>query len=109
MAIVRIPACLLAALLAALPLQGAAAPFTVRLGVERIVLDTPPDLTDTTELASPRLQDLSETLTAASNRILMFALSDGDVRHFTQGEPADADWLKTITQRWQDELLRLNR
>ena len=23
--------------------------------------------------------------------------------------PADIDWLKTITQRWQDELLRLNR
>ncbi len=46
----------LPALLAALPLQGAAAPFTVRLGVERIVLDTPPGFSDTTELASPRLQ-----------------------------------------------------
>lgn len=87
---VRIPACLLAALLSVLTLPGAAAPFTVRLGLERLVLDTPPGFTDTTELASPRLQDLSETLTAASNRILIFALSDADVRNFTLGEQLDA-------------------
>ena len=74
----------------AAPMQAGAAPFTVRLGLERIVLDTPPGFTDTTELASPRLQDLSETLTPASNRILIFALSDGDVRRFTQGEKLDA-------------------
>lgn len=86
MALMRI----LAALLIALPLHCAAAPFSVRLGLEKIVLDTPPGFSDTTELASPRLQDLSETLTAASNRILLFALSDGDVRRFTQGEPLDA-------------------
>ena len=67
-----------------------AAPFTVRLGIERIVLDTPPGFTDTTDLTSPRLQDLADTLTSASNRILMFALSDSDVRRFTQGEPLDA-------------------
>lgn len=76
------------ALLAALP--AAAAPFTVRLGIERIVLDSPPGFADTIELASPRLQDLSETLTPASNRILLFALSDGDVRRFTGGEMLDA-------------------
>lgn len=67
-----------------------AAPFTVRLGIERIVLDTPPGFTDTTELASPRLQDLSDTLTSASNRILLFALSDSDVRRFSNGEKLDA-------------------
>jgi hypothetical protein len=77
-------------LLAAISLNCAAAPFTVRLGVEKIVLDAPPGFTDTTELASPRLQDLAETLTAASNRILVFALSDADVRRFTQGEMLDA-------------------
>ena len=71
-------------------MQGGAAPFTVRLGLERIVLDTPPGFTDTVELASPRLQSLSEALTEASNRILMFALSDSDVRNFTQGEQLDA-------------------
>ena len=86
----RILACLVAALLSAPSLNCTAAPFTVRLGIERLVLDTPPGFTDTTELASPRLQDLSETLTPASNRILMFALSDGDVRRFTMGDQLDA-------------------
>jgi putative ubiquitin-RnfH superfamily antitoxin RatB of RatAB toxin-antitoxin module len=76
----------LAALLAVISLNCAAAPFTVRLGIERVVLDTPPGFSDTTELASPRLQDLANTLTAASNRILIFALSDADVRNFTLGD-----------------------
>jgi len=80
----------LAALVLLVALPAAAAPFTVRLGLERIVLDSPPGFTDTTEFASPRLQDLSETLTPASNRILLFALSDGDVRRFTNGELLDA-------------------
>lgn len=86
----RIFAFLIAGLLATFPLNGAAAPFVVRLGIERIVLDTPPGFTNTTELASPRLQDLADTLTAASNRVLIFALSDSDVRRFTQGEQLDA-------------------
>jgi hypothetical protein len=86
----RIPAAPLAALLAvflsALPLTGSAAPFTVRLGLEKIVLDTPPGFSDTTDLASPRLQSLADTLTPASNRILMFALTDADMRGFTLGD-----------------------
>jgi len=90
----RIPAALAASLLSfllsALPLAGAAAPFTVRLGTERIVLDSAPGFTDTTELASPRLSAVSESLTPASNRILVFALSDDDVRRFTLGDPLDA-------------------
>jgi hypothetical protein len=90
MALVRILAALLAALLAAPPLTCAAAPFMVRLGLERIALDTPPGFSNTTELASPRLQDLADTLTSASNRVLIFALSDADVRRFTQGEQLDA-------------------
>jgi len=90
MAVVRILIALLAALLAAPSLYCAAAPFSVRLGLEKVVLDTPPGFSDTTGLASPRLQDLADTLTSASNRILMFALSDTDVRRFTQGEQLDA-------------------
>ncbi len=86
MAVVRIIACLLAALLSAPSLHCAAAPFTVRLGVERIVLDIPPGFSDTTDLASPRLQDLAAELTSASNRILLFALTDADVRRFTSGD-----------------------
>jgi hypothetical protein len=85
MTAVRILACLLAAL----ALDCAAAPFSVRLGTEKIVLDSPPGFSDTTELSSPRLQDLAASLTSASNRILMFALTDADYRRFTQGDFLD--------------------
>jgi hypothetical protein len=80
----------LVALLSAFAINCAAAPYAVRLGLEKLVLDTPPGFADTTELASPRLQDLADTLTAASNRVLLFAMTDTDVRRFTQGEQLDA-------------------
>jgi len=93
MAVMRIAAALVSALLGAvlstLPLSAAAAPFSVRLGIEKLVLDAPPGFSDTTELASPRLTAVSESLTPASNRILIFALSDDDVRRFTLGDPVD--------------------
>jgi hypothetical protein len=82
-----------AALLCFLVLAAApcgAAPFGVRLGLDKLVLDAPPGFSDTTDLASPRLQDLAATLTPASNRVLLFALADSDVRKFTQGDQLDA-------------------
>lgn len=90
MAVVRISALVFAASLAAFPPSGAAAPFSVRLGIEKLVLDAPPGFTDTTELASPRLRDLGESLVSASNRVLLFALSDADLRRFSNGDPLDA-------------------
>jgi hypothetical protein len=66
-----------------------ATPFAVRLGNERIALDTPPGFADTLDLASPRLQELAEALTSASNRILLFALTDADLRRFTLGDTPD--------------------
>jgi hypothetical protein len=89
MAVVRILAAPLLALLAALSLNCAAAPYTVRLGLEKIALDALPGFTDTTDLASPRLQDLAATLTSPSNRVLLFALTDADLRRFTNGDPLD--------------------
>lgn len=86
MAIVR---ALAIPLLAALSLSCAAAPFAVRLGAERVALDAPPGFADTLDLGSPRLQELAETLTSASNRILLFALTDADLRRFTQGDTPD--------------------
>jgi hypothetical protein len=86
MAAVRVLAALLLALLS---LHGAAAPFAVRLGAERVVLDAPPGFADTLDLGSPRLQDLAETLTSASNRILLFAITDADLRRFQQGDRPD--------------------
>jgi len=76
----------LAALLVALCAHAGAAPFAVRLGNERVALDTPPGFADTLDLASPRLQELAEALTSASNRILLFALTDADLRRFTLGD-----------------------
>jgi len=57
--------------------------------MERIALDASTGFTDTTDLASPRLQDLAQALTSPSNRILLFALTDGDLQRFTQGDQLD--------------------
>jgi hypothetical protein len=90
MAAVRILASsLVAALLAALSLQCTATPFAVRVGLERVVLDMPAGFSDTVDLASPRLQDLAATLTSASNRVLVFGVTDADYRKFTNGEFLD--------------------
>ncbi|HVL36655.1 MAG TPA: hypothetical protein VM489_13375 [Burkholderiales bacterium] len=81
---------LLAALAAACALgSAAAAPFGVQLGDARLVLDSPPGFADTTFTGSPRLQELAEALTSASNRILLFAISDADLRRFSQGDPPE--------------------
>jgi len=77
----------LAALACILFAAGAQAePFAVRVGDSRIGLDAPPGFSDTTFTGSPRLQELAEALTSASNRILLFAISDADLRRFTQGD-----------------------
>ncbi len=76
----------LAALLIGLGAPAWSSPFAVRLGAERVVLDAPAGFADTLDLASPRLQELAEALTSASNRILLFALTDADLRRFTLGE-----------------------
>jgi len=51
MSAMRILAPLFAALLAVTSLPCSAVPFSVRLGVEKVVLDTPPGFSDTTDLA----------------------------------------------------------
>ena len=66
-----------------------AAPFAVQLGEARIGLDAPPGFADTSFTGSPRLQELAESLTSPSNRILLFAISDGDLRKFTLGDPPE--------------------
>lgn len=64
-----------------------AAPFAVQLGEARVALDSPPGYSDTIFTGSPRLSELAESLTSASNRILLFAVSDADLRAFMTGEP----------------------
>ena len=69
--------------------SGLAAPFAVQVGEARIGLDAPPGFADTGFTGSPRLQELAESLTSASNRILLFAISDADLRRFTLGDPPE--------------------
>ena len=83
MAVVRIFACLLAAFAP----NCAAAPMPATIGNDRLVLDSPPGFSDSLQLASPRLQELAESLTSASDRVLLFALADADLRAFMQGDP----------------------
>ena len=98
------------ALIASLFLGGAlAAPFAVQVGEARLGLDAPPGFADTGFTGSPRLQELAETLTSPSNRILLFAISDGDLRKFTLGDPPDfRRYMIAVTPRdlereWLDE------
>jgi hypothetical protein len=86
MVAVRLPA----ALLALISLHCAAAPFAVQIGDTKLGLDAPPGFADTTFTGSPRLQELAESLTPASNRVLMFALTDADLRRFTTGDALEA-------------------
>jgi hypothetical protein len=91
---------MLAALFAVASLNCAAAPFALQLGDTRVVLDAPPGFADTTFTGSPRLQELAESLTSPSNRILMFAISDGDLRRFTLGEsPEFRRYMLAVTPR----------
>ena len=63
-----------------------AAPFAVQVGEARIALDAPPGFADSSFTGSPRLQQLAESVTSPSNKILMFAISDGDLRRFMTGD-----------------------
>jgi hypothetical protein len=80
--------------------QCAAAPFAVQVGDVRLGMDAPPGFADTGFTGSPRLQELAETLTSASNRILMFAISDADLRRFTVGDAIEAKrYMVAVTPR----------
>jgi len=83
------PVRLLAALAVCVSFQAGAAPFAVQLGDTRVGLDAPPGFADTMSAGSPRLQELAESLTSASNRILLFAISDADLRRFSVGDPLE--------------------
>ena len=63
-----------------------AAPFLVDIGGVRLALDAPVGFADTGFTGSPRLQEIAESLTSASNRILLFAITDTDLRSFTVGD-----------------------
>jgi hypothetical protein len=87
-------------LLSVLSLNCAAAPFAVQIGEARLGFDAPPGFADTGFTGSPRLQELAEALTSASNRILMFAVTDADLRRFMVGDPLEAKrYMVAVTPR----------
>ncbi|MBV9190399.1 MAG: hypothetical protein JO292_06910 [Betaproteobacteria bacterium] len=73
-------------LLAVLSTTVLAAPFAVQVGETRLALDTPSGFAAVQATGSPRLLELGEQLTSATNKILLFALEDADVRRFTVGD-----------------------
>ena len=76
----------LAALLLVFSMETLSAPFAVQVGDARLALDAPPGFADSSFTGSPRLQELAESQTSPSNKILMFAISDGDLRRFMTGD-----------------------
>lgn len=89
-----------AALLAVFSLQCAATPFGLQVGDVRLAFDIPAGFTDSLPTGSPRLIDLAESLTPATNRILVFALSDGDMRRFNSGDaPELKQYLLVVTPK----------
>lgn len=76
----------IALLLASFSSAVLAEPFAVQLGDTKLGLDSPPGFADVQATGSPRLLDLAEQLTSASNKILLFGLEDSDVRRFTVGD-----------------------
>lgn len=67
----------------------AASPFVVQLGADKLVFDVPPGFSDAIGLGSPRLNELAESVAGPSNRLLVFAVTDGDLRRFQTGEPPE--------------------
>ncbi|HZM37139.1 MAG TPA: hypothetical protein VFC18_21960 [Burkholderiales bacterium] len=77
-----------------------AAPFAVQVGDARIALDTPFGFADASFTGSPRLQELAESQTSPSNKILMFAISDGDLRRFMVGDtPEFRRYMMVVTPK----------
>ena len=72
----------------------------MQVGDTRLGLDAPPGFADTGFTGSPRLQELAESLTSASNRILLFAITDLDLRRFMVGDtPELRRYMIAITPR----------
>jgi hypothetical protein len=94
---VRVAAAFIASLFVSCAL---AAPFAVQVGEARIGMDAPPGFADTAFTGSPRLQELAESLTSPSNRILLFAISDGDLRKFSVGDvPEFRRYMMAVTPK----------
>ena len=82
----RFAASLLAGAAFCIGTAAGAAPFAVQLGLDRLVLDTPQGFADAAAFGSPRLTEIAETHASASNRVLVFGITDADARLFSIGD-----------------------
>lgn len=95
---------LLTGLLAAFCVHCAAAPFAIPVGDVRLAIDLPAGFADALPTGSPRVLELAESFTSASNRVLVFALTDGDLRRFNSGDsPELRQYLLMVTPRAQEQ------
>lgn len=95
---------LFSALFAAFSTYCFAAPFAIPLGDVRVAVDLPAGFADALPTGSPRVQELAESLTSASNRVLVFGLTDGDLRRFNSGDaPELKQYLLMVTPRSQEQ------
>ncbi len=70
----RLAAALIAGAAFLLCTAAGAAPFSVLLGSDRVILDMPPGFSETAAYGSPRLTEIAENLAEASSRVLAFAI-----------------------------------
>jgi len=98
-----------ASLLAACALNCAAAPVPATIGNDRLVLDSPPGFSDAMSLSSPRIQELAESITSASDRVLLFALTDADLRMFMGGDRPEFKRYMVISTPMRLERERVDR
>ncbi len=93
-------ACVIAATALFASAPAGAAPFAMPLGPDRLVLDVPAGFADSAGFSSPRLTEVAEGLTNASNRVLIFALADSDARRFSAGDAMELRrYLLAVTPR----------
>jgi len=96
-------------LLAGFVLHCAAAPAPATIGNERFALDSPPGFSDSLQLSSPRIQELAESITSASDRVLLFALTDADLRMFMGGDRPEFKRYMVISTPMRLERERVDR
>ena len=98
----RLAAALIAGAAFLLCTAAGAAPFSVLLGSDRVILDTPPGFSETAAYGSPRLTEIAENLAEASSRVLAFAISDADARRFSVGDALELrNYLLAVSEEWR--------
>jgi hypothetical protein len=79
------------------------------IGGDRFIVDAPPGFSDAMYLSSPRIQELAESITSASDKVLLFAMTDSDLRMFMVGDRPDFRRYMVISTPTRLERERVDR